>query len=155
MLALNQFHLGTLNDALPLSLVITEDRKRKFLVGGNQHEKHAICVAGLDVGLAFKLDATEESNWRGLIIDNVSIEVDERRIEDPDRPPHLSLVRTESKLFIVAQTGIPTSILIADGLISDRGTMRAAFSRWQITIGTGAENRVLVERKPPGVLFQH
>ena len=88
-------------------------------------------------------------DWSGLVVPNVRIEMDESSLFDPDRnnAPPGSVIRTGNRLVIKAMAdgafGHTTLITLQDELAPTGDRLRAAFTSWQVVIGTGVEKRVL------------
>ena len=151
MLKPDQFFTGTLAQAAPLSLVLPRNQYEKpFIVGTGDGKPIAVCLereGDFTFGYFFSENAT---NWRGLIIPDIAIEVDETSLYDPSyNSARLgSLVRSETRLGIAAKPeggwrGGHTLIPLVEGLPAVPDDASAGFTRWQIVIGDGTEKRVL------------
>lgn len=95
-------------------------------------------------------ECTGNDAWGGIIIPNVSIEMDETSIFDPQllTAPLGTLVRRSTKLEIVTQaTGrfrqaVKTPLIV--GLDACPESMAAGFRRWAVYIGDGKTKRELI-----------
>ena len=147
MLSANEFTVGSIGQATPLSLILP------------RHEHEAtILIAQCPTGPAaffigererFKwFEASGNHHWHGLIIPNVRIEMDESSIFDPSRIDARpgTVIRRGTQLIVQAKSveafrGIEPLIL-EDGL-AQTSQEHAGFLRWQVVIGIGEDRRVL------------
>lgn len=146
----HEFTVGTLATAKPISLLLPRNlHGQAILVAGTEAEPFAVFLHSSQHRFHGFLSA-ESHNWSGVIIPNVTIELDQSSLYDPSyNDVRLgSLLRTEDQLSIVALPerwmGRHHKVPLIGGLapIGDRHS--AAFSRWQIAIGEGIDRRVVL-----------
>jgi hypothetical protein len=107
----------------------------------------AVVLEGNHQFLAF--DCSGNVAWRGAIVPNVSIEVDEGSVIDLDRydVPRGALIRRSSELCIAAreESGLRTArtIPLIGNLRVGREDGDIGFAAWRIVIGEGHDKRVL------------
>jgi hypothetical protein len=149
MLSANEFTVGTLADAEPFSLMLPRTRyEATFLIGRTDRGPAAIFIGGEHNFRCF--ECADTTNWSGLLIPNVRIEVDEKSLFDPQQVfEHLgTIVRTDTRLVILAKSdrsyGSHSQIVLETELPPTHG-LSAAFSKWHIVIGQGRNRRVLRE----------
>lgn len=148
MLSPNEFTVGTLADAEPLSLMLPRSRHEKaFLIG--QLENGGPAAVFLDGEYTFHFfETTDAKNWKGILIPKVHVEVDEASVFDPeDLSPHSgTVVRVSTHLVVLAKAersfGRHSRIMLETDLPPTHD-FRAGFSRWQIVIGDGRQRRIL------------
>jgi hypothetical protein len=147
MLSPSEFTVGTFGSAAPLSLVLPRTRHEEtVLIGHIDGAPTAVFLSGQFASHFFQ--STGNHRWRGLIIPDVRIEVDETSLFDPDQngAPLSSVIRTDTRLVIRAKAehalGQSTVITLHDELTS-AGELRAGFTRWQVVIGGEQTKRVL------------
>ncbi len=146
MLTANQFTVGSLADALPLSLVMPRRPGGPFVLVGWRGEE----VVGVFVGPENRFRSIRcagTANWVGLIVSNVRVEVDPISMFDPnyDDVPSGALVRRDTRLVAQAareSMSGPLVVTLADEL-DDAGTEEAGFGHWQIVVGEGLDKQVL------------
>jgi hypothetical protein len=79
MLAGNEFTVGTLADARPLSLILPRSKyEETVLVGGSEKEPTAVFVGGRFNFHFF--ECSNATNWMGLLIPKVHVEVDDQLV---------------------------------------------------------------------------
>ncbi len=143
--------IGKLTKASPgLSLVLPRTRyEQAFLLLDEESRKSAVFIDGhYDFG-SFEYD--ENSDWAGVIIPNVRIELDEASVFDPSEahPPLGAVVREGETLNIVASMqdrrigNGRTRIVLKSGLPRCPDHYAAAFSKWQVVIGENDNKQVL------------
>lgn len=149
MLSAKEFTVGSLADASPLSLVLPRGRyEATALIGRVKSGPAAVFLDG-DFKFGF-FESSGAENWRGLIIPNVNVEMDEDSLFDPqsDLPSLGALVRTGTQLVIQAKGqnsfGRSSPVVLEDGLAPTNG-LAAAFSRWRVVIGEDEDKRLLFE----------
>ncbi len=149
MLSPNEFMIGNVGNAKPLSLVLpTNKHEVAMLVGQRNEVSVAVVLSGEHTSLSFESEGNE--HWSGLIIPNVRIEIDETSFVDTyssDKPP-LSVVRTATKLVIATKSKNsferPSKMVtLHDNLMSAGKEFQAAFTKWQVVLGDGETKRVL------------
>lgn len=148
MLRADQFTAGSISDASPLSILMPRAKHEETILIARYKEKSAaLFLSGPDQFRFFNSEGN--TAWNGLIIPNVSIEVDLASVFNPNetglRPG--TLVRQESSLFCCAIADSLThtkSVLIEDGL-APASDQSAAFSKWAVVIGQANNKQVLFE----------
>lgn len=147
MLAANEFTVGTLADAKPLSLILPRKKyEATILVGKNQAGHNAVVLSGQYS--CYCIDSRNNDNWSGIIIGDIHIELDEKSVFDAldDDPALGNIVRLDSNLTIIAkqEKSYPNvvSVTLCDDL-SPVTRLKAGFRRWQIVLGEGVDKRVL------------
>lgn len=150
MLSATEFTAGALADAKPLSLMLPRTKYESTVLVGSLQDKPAAVV--LDGGSPFIFfPSSENFSWRGLIIPDVMIEVDQESLFDPQSTtPRLGdIVRTSTQLAVCGKAdghfGRQGRVLLHDGLLPAGSEQSAGFSRWCVVIGAGADKRTLVE----------
>lgn len=150
MLAAHEFTAGRLADARPLSLLLAlSDNDSTFLVGGTLEAPVAI-FCGHEVHVFQCFDAREGTNWRGLIVPDIRIEIDETSVFDAGYVATRlgTLLRTGPQLQLCAKADQSFSrqakVTLQTGLPPTHDVV-AAFSRWRIVVGEGLDRRVLRE----------
>jgi hypothetical protein len=146
MLTANQFTVGSLADAQPLSLVMPRRPGGPFVLVGWRGQE----VVGLFVGPenSFRsIRCAGTASWVGLIVSNVRVEVDPTSMFDPsyDDAPSGALVRRDTRLVAQAARDSmsgPLVVTLADEL-EDAGGQEAGFRHWQIVVGEGLDKQVL------------
>ncbi|RYG86338.1 MAG: hypothetical protein EON59_10230 [Alphaproteobacteria bacterium] len=149
MLTPSQFAVGTLAHAKPLSLLLPRGPHEKpFIIGTVEGRAFAVCIA-IDDAHAFAFFSAEHAHhWRGLIVQDVLVEVDETSVYDTAyNDVRLgSMIRSGSRLSIAAKVegwrGGVSLVTLADTL-PQAGEESAGFTRWQIVIGSGIDKQVL------------
>lgn len=147
MLRASEFVMGTLEDAEPMSLMLPQSKYGgTFLTGRIENQTGAIL---LDRGQEFVAFACAgAAAWRGILIPNVRIEIDETSFFEPDfRLMPGALMRLDTRLIVGGKNdrnlGLGTQVVLESGLPPTRDGNSAAFSRWSIVIGEGQDKRVL------------
>jgi hypothetical protein len=108
---------------------------------------YAIFLTGQHQFAGFECSGSD--SWKGVLIPNVSIEIDEGSIFDARdiRPPLGALVREHTQLSMVTRTNVGFWDLVKTHLIGDlppcRQDMAAGFAKWQIILGEGTKKREL------------
>lgn len=146
MLFPEEFTVGTFKTAEPGSLVLPRTKYEALsLICEGDGEPTAVFLGGAHSFQSFPSGGAD--NWKGVIIPDVRIEIDETSLYDPDQNGHALgvIVRQETKLVIRTKAensfGRSTPVVIQSGLPDSKGS--AAFTRWQIVVGHGDEKRVL------------
>lgn len=143
MLTPEEFTVGTLGDAVPLSLILPRNKYEATVLIGQF--KNVPAAVFLDGQFAYHFfESADNTSWKGLIIPNVRVEVDETSVSDGGALG--SLIRKSTTLGIRAKRdrGFDDGATVAlyDDL-ADAGDLRAGFHKWQIVIGTGMDKRIL------------
>lgn len=111
---------------------------------GTEHRFHAMpCAAN--------------TNWKGVIIPNVAIEVDPASMFDPQEDNLLEgcLVRRDTRLVLTAlkqerfSYGGYDRLTVVEGLSSCAEGMEVAFRTWSVTLGLGRDKRTLFKIELP------
>jgi hypothetical protein len=151
MLFAHEFTVGSIADAKPLSLIMPRRKYEEWaLVTSTEEKSIAVLLSGLH---SFKFfDCAGNDSYKGLIVHDVQIEVDETTMFDPgyDDPPHGSAIRRldvlgincKSDGFIHRGTLVP----MIRGLAST-GEAAVGFRNWQITIRASQQKQVLWKSK--------
>lgn len=149
MLSPFEFAVGCLTDASGLSLVLPRTKyEHACLVISAAGSPIAICLDGDH--RFWSLPCTDNTAWKGVIIPNVAIELDETTLFDAEEryPPLGAMVRRNTELTVVANGGrgsyrgsahFPVMI----DLLPSRENMAAGFTRWSVVLWRGDERRVL------------
>ena len=141
MLSATEFTVGILADATPLSLMLPRMKhEATILIGQTENGPAAVFIGG-QYNFHF-FECSDATNWKGLLIPNVRIEVDETTLFDPD---YLSaylgtVVRTDTRLDLSVKAehahGRHSKVILETELPSTRD-LKAGFSKWRIVIGEG------------------
>jgi hypothetical protein len=105
---------------------------------------HAVFLSGQFEFVSF--ECTNNHAWGGILIPNVTIEVDERSITDG--APLGTLVRSATRLDAITRHDgafprpVKTPLLV--GLQPCREGSAAGFSKWRIILGEGINRRELI-----------
>lgn len=147
MLKATEFAVGYLGDASPLSLILPRTKyEEAMLVGNVEGKATAVILSGQHQFLCFS--GAGNTDWKGLMIPNVHIEVDETSLFDPDASgtPTGSIIRRDTRLTIHAREerafGAGTAVTLHDSLPSAE-RLKAGFTKWQIVVGEETSKRVL------------
>lgn len=149
MLSAKEFTIGTLADAKPGTLVLPKDQEGSaFMIGEINGEACAIFLSGKYVFEGFLSAKVED--YSGIIIPNVSIEIDETSAIDPRAIPAVlgTVIRTKSTLGIRAKLDDFSSrrtIVSWETNLPEIQNQEASFARWQMVLGTGQTKRVLMQ----------
>lgn len=147
MLSPNEFSVGKVCVAKPLSLILpTSKYEETLLIGQLNDVPTAVFLSGQHKARFFRTEGN--TSWGGLIIPSVRIEIDETSFVDEYSPeaPMLSVTRTDTKLVLAAKEessfSSRTQITLHEGLVSS-GDAKAEFTNWQIVLGERQDKRVL------------
>lgn len=146
MLTIDEFSAGDLSTMKPVSLLRPiSSHDREVLVAGSDDMPIAVI---LHDEYAYRwFETSGSSDWTGLIIPNLRIELEETSAFDArhERPSLGCAVRRGSELAICTRqqdgTGIAYIPLIA-GLPS-LGEYKVGFARWQLVLGEGERKRII------------
>lgn len=148
MLRPDEFTVGVLGDAAPLTLLLPRTKyETTFLIGGTAAEPAAICLSGQYKFTWF--ESAENSAWKGLLIPDVRVEADHGSIVDAEQSMPLGMaVRKGAMLGIAARTsesfGRASSLIsVHTGLAEARSGHSAGFTRWSVVLGHGDDRREL------------
>ena len=138
MLGAHEFTVGTLADATPLSLMLPRTKhEATFLIGRTENASAAVFIGG-EYSFEF-FECSPTTNWSGLLIPNVRIEVDETSLFDPTEAfgQPGTVVRTDTRLVVYAQIKrhFPRhSEVILQAELPASQDLKAAFSKWRIVL---------------------
>lgn len=148
MLSPEEFTVGTFNTAKPGSLVLPRTKYEALsLICEGDGEPTAVFLDGNYSFQSFPSGGAD--NWKGVVIPDVRIEIDETSLYDPDQNGHALGVVVRQETTLVLRTkgehsfGRSIPVVIQSGLPESKGS--AAFTKWQIVVGHGDEKRVLHE----------
>jgi len=146
MLSPEEFIVGNFKQAEPGSLVFPRTAYEELaLICEGDGDPIAVFLSG---DYAFQSFRTNEAdNWKGIIVPNVRIEVDELSAFDLNyNDPSLgAMIREKSSLFLRTKYSehrwgsVP--VVVQSGLPECQES--AEFTKWQIVIGNGDDKRVL------------
>jgi hypothetical protein len=146
MLSPDEFTVGTFKTAKPGSLVLPRTKYEAFaLICEGDGEPMAVLLAGDHAFQSFPSGGAD--NWKGVIVANVRVEIDETILYDPEYNGHALgvLVREATNLVVRSKTersfSRSVAIVIQSGLPPCEGS--AAFTKWQIVVGQGDQKHVL------------
>ena len=148
MLRPQDFSVSFFGEAVGLSLALPRGKYDDCAIIAPAGEGlTAVTLEGDNPFMSF--NCTNNTSWKGVLIPNISIEIDETSIFDPEDggAPLGSLVRATSTLAIVSvseggfrrQARVP---LVA-GLPLCAENFTAGFRRWKILIGEGLSRQEL------------
>ena len=145
MLSPDEFTVGPFASARPLSLILPRGGNEQIaLIGTHEGAPTAVFLSGKYSFCSFRSDSNH--SWRGLIVPDVRVEADEKSLFDPDSEgagPGV-VIRSDSRLVIKAaketNSGQSFAVVLYENLSNAAG-FRAAFSRWQVVIGSGYAKR--------------
>lgn len=149
MLSPGEFSVGCIGDVTTsLTLVLPRGRHEYPMLVTNASGSHyAIFLAGEHQFAGF--ECSNNDSWKGIIIPNVGIEVDENSIFNDEYPraPLGMLVRRDAQLAMVTRADgafhrtVKTPLVV--GLPPCRENMSAAFAKWRVFLGEGTAKREL------------
>ncbi|NSL25111.1 hypothetical protein [Agrobacterium tumefaciens] len=143
MLAAYEFTIGALADAAPLSLILPRNKYEATVLIGRYNDVPAAVFLEGEYAYHY-FESADNTSWRGLIIPNVRVEVDETSVSDGGALG--SLVRKSTTLGVRVKRDRSfddgATVTLHDEL-ADAGDQRAGFQNWQIVIGIDANKRVL------------
>jgi hypothetical protein len=146
MLAPHEFSVGPVALASSMTLVLRRGaREASFLVTAATGEPTAIFLDG-EHRFSF-MPSAGNTDWSGILVPNVVVEVDETSILDANEGQPLgSIVRKHSLLLVRAKRdqrmGVTPIAIVAD-LPTCHENESVVFARWQIMLGEGLSKRVL------------
>ena len=151
MLKPHEFSVGALDEAVRLTLVLPRKKYEELmLVSVNADQKHAIFLSGTYRFRTF--ECSRNTDWKGLLVSGVNIEVDETSLFDPAEESAVNgaIIRSGASVSIRAmpeQMTVPRSILIPlqEGLPPLQSGMSVGFRRWTINLGAGRDRRELLK----------
>lgn len=146
MFRLNEFSAGELRSARPISLLLPlAEHDREFLIAGTQEVPVGIFLGGEYLFRHF--ETANSDSWNGLIVPNLTIEVDEESAFDArfKRATIGSVVRkgVVLEICVMQERGGRTDfVTLMSGLPLIDGH-QAGFNRWQLVLGEGRNKRVV------------
>lgn len=146
MLAPHEFTVGPISTADGMTLVLARSKyETAMLITAATETRTAVILEG-EFRFA-SLQSTGNTNWSGILVANVSLEIDETSVIalDGGRPPG-ALIRKQTQLFIVTQDrpgGRSILIPLVVGLPPSHENESAGFTRWRVMIGEGLARREL------------
>lgn len=147
MLAPHEFTVGTIGDAADMTLVLPRSPHEATML--ITHAPDAPTAVHLDGQFRFaSMNSAGNTSWGGVLVPNVSLEVDHTSIADPDiGRPLGALIRKHTMLYIVAAPdggrGRQTHVPLISGLPPCNENESAGFTRWRIMLGEGLNRRVV------------
>ncbi len=151
MLTVGEFSAGELSTAKPLALLCPiADHDREVLIAGSDDKPIAII---LDDEFAFRwFETAGSSEWTGLIIPNLSVEVDETSAFDTryERCPMGAALRRGCELTICVkgQNGIGAFYIPLVGDLPSLGEHAVGFKRWHLVLGEDRRKRIIRKFEP-------
>ncbi|MEA2822990.1 MAG: hypothetical protein QOJ86_4994 [Bradyrhizobium sp.] len=147
MLYPHECSVGCVGDVTTLSLVLPRDTfEATVLVAPAGESMVGVVLDGEHPYISIEC-GRDDTNWSGLLVPNVSIELDETTVFDArSSSPLGSLIRTGTRLAISARA--PSAmrnhlIPIVPDLPPCRESFSAGFRRWRVIIGDGLSKREL------------
>jgi hypothetical protein len=148
---------GRICDAKPLSLFMPGSKYQPtaLVVSPEEGLLEAVVLDGQHQFVVFECSTNKA--WHGMLIHDVSVEIDEKSLFDLDRfdPPLGALTRKSDVLSIAAMPhdGFRTirRIDLIRGLPTTGEDVQVGFTRWRIVVGIGMDKRELfvVDRPIP------
>ncbi|WP_162826886.1 hypothetical protein [Pseudolabrys taiwanensis] len=145
MLSPAEFSVGYIGDAAAeLTLVWPRNSyEYAMLITRASGSPYAICLDGQFQFSGFKCEGS--TSWRGILIPNVTVEVDEESVVDSAAAG--ILLRRGTQLDVMAKSDGDFSgllnVSIVNGLPPCANGMSAGFAKWRITLGEGMTKREL------------
>lgn len=151
MLLPDEFSVGQLGDAVPLTLMLPRSKyEYRFLIGGSSEEPVAICLSEEHQYGAFQSAGNDAH--KGMLIPNVRIEIDPSSVFDPNSHdvPLGAIVRRGTNLGVMAKLdrqGFYSGQIVplVSGLPEARDGYAVGFRHWAITLGAHENRRSLFE----------
>ena len=144
MLSATEFTVGAFGNAGPLSLILPRSKyDETALIGWTEKGPTAIFLSGQHLFTCF--ESAGNRNWRGLIVPDVRIEVDETSWSDEGG---LGVaIRSDTRLAIVGKNdrGFGAVLVTVQADLPPTHNEQAAFSRWQVVLGSDNAKRVLTK----------
>ena len=146
MLTVEEFSAGDLNTMKPISLLRPiAQHEQEVLVAGS--DERPIAVLLHEAHLYTSFEAASTSQWTGLILPKLKIELDETSAFDAryEYAPLGAVVRKGSELVMCTKSenfrGTANTPLITG--LSSIGDSQVGFKRWQLVLGDGDRKRVM------------
>ena len=146
LLSPNEFIVGSIKDAKPLSLFLSENENSKILIGYVGEVEMAVFICGEYQGKCF--ECSNNLSWQGVIIPNVRIEIDETSwvSHQENNTSIMAVIRIGDKLVVKAQKDDPYGRFCQVELhhnLPSCSDYTARFMKWQVALGDGQDKRVL------------
>jgi hypothetical protein len=145
MLAPHEFMVGSLCDAAGMTLMLPRgSHDATALITSAPGNPTAVFLEGEFRFSSFACG--DNTSWSGILIPDVSIEIDETSATDFDSGTPLgTLIRNQAQLIIVAKRkdhyGGPGHVPLIVNLRPCREGQSAGFTRWRVMIGEGLLRR--------------
>lgn len=148
MLTPSEFSVGTIGDAIPLTLILPRHEHESVALIGRAIQNRNPAIFFLDDRNKFRwFECADNEHWSGIQIPNVQIEVDETSVFDPEHkwPKPGCVVRHTTQLVAIPDLSFHSRVVEAVVLVEDLtpSSKKAAFTRWQISLGQGSSKRIL------------
>ena len=146
----NEFYVGSLAMAEPGSLMLPrKSYEEAFFIGQSEGAKFAVFLGHKHRFHSFSCVGAD--NWKGIVVPNVKIILDQETLVDPLEHGRIAgmLIRKQDNACVLAHPNQRFShffehIQVADGLPIGSPDLQAGFLHWQIAIGSGDNQRVLL-----------
>jgi hypothetical protein len=147
MLSTSEYTCGQIAEASPPAIIFPRTEHEQILILGTMSDRKIAVFIGDNYRFEC-FDYDSGSNWAGLIIDKISIEVDEGTIFDPNETsaPLGALLREKTYLCMRAKFDRSmggAKICLVDNLPKITEGYSVGFLKWQVVIGQASEKRVL------------
>lgn len=151
MLLPEEFTVGPIADAVPLTLMLPRSRyEHQFLIGGIPDDPVAVCFAEEYRFRAFQCAGNDAH--KGVLIARVTIEVDAESLFDPNSHdvPMGALIRRGTSLSVMAKMDghgfhSAQSVTLVSGLTEARDGCAVGFRRWSVGLGRDENRRTLLD----------
>jgi hypothetical protein len=147
MLALSDFYPGTIADASIGSLILPRSKYEQSGIVASYQGSPFFVILSEDHRF-YGFPSESNTSYKGLIIPGVAIEVDETSLAEHDtwESPLGSIVCVGSEVGIRSSVNgnRPSGYVVARLSTIPASRIEAAFTRWQITLGSGPEKRILM-----------
>lgn len=147
MLALSEFFVGTIADAPIGSLILPRSKYDRPGIIGTRDDQPFFVILGQDHRFQ-GFPSAGNARYKGLIVPDVVIEVDETSIGEPDRwdTPLGSIMSQNGEIGVVAAAASSFGaghfvVRLASVKPSEFGV---SFSKWRVVLGNGSEKRTLL-----------
>jgi len=146
MLKISEFFSGTIAEAGVGSLILPRSNyDHAAVIGTVDDAPFAVFIDGPHRFRGFP--SSGNTRYGGVIIPDVSFEVDERSVVDPHRfdVPLGAIICRDGLLGISAagEHAFRGANLVELGSGHSKGTTEVAFSRWHVVLGSASEKRIL------------
>lgn len=147
MLSANEFTVGALANAAPLSLILPRIQyEAAVLIGSYNDAPVAVFLSGQFAFSSFP--SIDNTSWKGMIVPNVRVEIDPASLFNGDGFGGAlgSLTRIDTRLVVWAKRDRSydsVGVTLHQGLTPCAEGYSAGFKSWQVVIGDGQDKRVL------------